>query len=204
MTNPQDPNQPGQPGGPAPQGWGQPDPNQPGFNAPAPNAAPGWGAPPPQQQPQAQPAWGTPPPPGYQAPAQPGWGAPPPQKKGGHGCLIAFIIVLFIFLLGVGGCSVALYIAARSVGPTLQTDVNAATTELKIQTDLGAKGTVPYPVTIGGHRTWVVTLEPGYEGQANQIACGVVKADLAGTEFAGDNIQIEDNSGTVLATGSGC
>jgi hypothetical protein len=58
----------------------------------------------PQDPNQPQPGWGAPPPAGFQpAPGSqpaPGWGAPPPPKKKGHGCLIAFIIVLVIFLLG--------------------------------------------------------------------------------------------------------
>jgi hypothetical protein len=65
-----------------------------------------------QSQPaQPTPGWGGapspaefPPAPGYQ-PA-PGWGAPPPPKKKGHGCLIAFIIVLVIFLVGAGSCAI--------------------------------------------------------------------------------------------------
>jgi hypothetical protein len=183
MTNPQDPNQTGQPGGPAPQGWGQQtDSNQPPVVAPAPNTVPDWAAQAPQQP-----------------PSQPVWSAPPPKKKGGHGCLIAFIIVLFIFLLGVGGCTVLVAIVAVNVAPA----ASVAIEDEKIQADLGVKGIVA-PDTSGGHRTWVVTLQPGYEAQAKQIACGIVKADLNGTQFSGDSIQVEDSSGNVLSDGSGC
>ena len=203
MTNPQDPSQPGQ----------QPDPNQPGWAAPAPNAAPGWGqppaqpgwgAPPPQQPPAgpgwgapppagpAGPSWGAPPPAGYQQPA-PGWGAPMPVKKKGHGCLIAFLIVLFIFLLGVGSCTVFL---AVNIGPYVGT-------EMKLQTDLGSRGTVTFDQT-NGHRTWIVTLKSAYTGQADLIACGVIRADLKGTQFEHDSILIEDSFGNVLSTGDSC
>jgi hypothetical protein len=182
MTNPQDPNQPAQPGGPSPQGWGQPaDPNQ-----------PGWAAPPPQQAP-GQPAWGAPPP-GYQ-PA-PGWGAPVPPKKKGHGCLIAALIVLFIFLLAVGGCVALVAVVAVNVAPYVSTEV-------KLQSDLGTRGTVLVD-TSGGHRTWIVTLGSGYESQAKTIACSLVKGDLQGTQFSNDSIQVDDSTGTVLATDRSC
>ncbi len=62
------------------------DPNQPAQQTP------GWGAPPPPPGYQQAPGWG--------APVPPNWGAPVPPKKKGHGGLIAFIIVLVIFLLG--------------------------------------------------------------------------------------------------------
>jgi hypothetical protein len=193
MTNPQDPNQPAQPGGSSPQGWGQPaDPNQPGWAASPPQQAPGqpaWGAPPPGYQP----APGAPPP-GYQ-PA-PGWGAPVPPKKKGHGCLIAFLIVLFIFLLAVGGCVALVAVVAVNVGPYVSTEV-------KLQSDLGTRGTVLVD-TSGGHRTWIVTLGSGYESQARTIACSLVKGDLQGTQFSNDTIQVEDTSGTILATDRSC
>lgn len=199
MTNPQDPNQSGQPGSPAPQGWGQQsDPNQPGWAAPAPQAptpaaAPGWGAP--AQQPPAQPGWGAPPPagPGWGAPppAAPGWGAPMPPKKKGHGCLIAFIIVLVIFLVGVGSC---VAFVAINVGPYVSTELN-------MEKHAGVK-TVTFS-SIGGTTTWVVTVKPGYESQASTIACEV-KGDLQGTQFAGDNIAIVDNNAQYLATDALC
>ncbi|HEX7491066.1 MAG TPA: hypothetical protein VF337_05130 [Candidatus Limnocylindrales bacterium] len=202
MTNPQDPNQPGQPEAPAPQGWGQPDPNQPGWAAPQqqPPSQPGWGAPPPQQPPAgqgwgapppAQPGWGAPPAPGYQ-PA-PGWGAPVPPKKKGHGCLIAFVIVLVIFLVGVGSCTAFVVL---NVGPYVGT-------EMQLNNDLGARGTATIDVT-NGHRTWIITLKSAYVGQADLIACGIIKADLKGTQFENDSIVIEDSLGNVLATGSSC
>ena len=108
--------------------------------------------------------------------------------------------MLFIFLLGVGSCTVFLAVVAVNVAPTVQ----MATEDVKIQDHLGSKGTVIPPVDINGHRTWTIMLSTGYESQAKQIACNVVKADLKGTQFENDDIQVEDLSGNVLATGSGC
>jgi hypothetical protein len=212
MTNPQDPNQP--------QGWGQqPDPNQPGWAAPTPPAAPGWGAPPPQQpgqpgwgappppQQPGQPGWGAPPPagPGWGAPPPagyppapgyqpaPGWGTPPPPKKKGHGCLIAFIIVLVIFLVGVGGC---VAFVAINVGPYVSMESN-------LQRDLGGKVSNVTFTSKNGTTTWIVTINSAYESQAGAIAC-TVKSDLHGTQFANDGVQIVDDQGTVLATAALC
>jgi hypothetical protein len=116
-----------------------------------------------------------------------------PPKKKGHGCLIAFIIVLVIFLVGVGSCG---YFFANYVLPIAQT-------ELKVQQEVGVKNATFK--TTGGHTTWVVTVEPGFDNaaDANVIACKV-KSDLAGTQSSNDTIQIVDDQGTVLATAALC
>ena len=182
MTSPQDPNQPvdpgAAPGGAAPQGWGQQPPAQPGWGAPPPTQ-PGWGAPPP-----TQPGWGAPPPaggqPGWGAPpqgAQPGWGQPPaagwgaPPKKG-HGCLIAFLIVVGAIVF-VGGCT------ALVLGPMISKDI-------KLTQDLGTNrvSSVSFNST-NGVTTWVIHLKAGYdtETEANTLACTIVKPDLGSDHF---------------------
>jgi hypothetical protein len=216
MTSPQDPSQPGpteptgpdtgQPGQPAqppqqpPQlqppgapGWGQP-PGAPGWGQQPP---PGWGQQPP-------PGWGQQPPPGY----QPGWGQPPPgwdQTVPGwgstppgygpqyrqpsvlrrHGCLITFAIFLGIVLVLVVGCVIV-------VGPTVGMD-------LKLVNDLGSRAqSVEFRLDNGGLE-WVIHVAPGHESEATDMACHVVRPDLAGTQFANDRFEIVDQNGRVLA-----
>lgn len=210
MTSPQDPNQPGQPGAPGPgdagqQGWGQqpqapdgagPSPDQPGWAAPPPATQPGWGAPPP---PVGQPGWGAPPPPaaqpGWGAPqpaGQQGWGAPPPgwggpPPKKGHGCLIAFLIVVGALVL-VGGC------AALVLGPFITTDI-------KLYSDLGTNRVSNVSISsTNGSTVWIIHLKAGYDSQdeANQLACTIVKPDLAGTQFKNDEFQIIDHDGYLI------
>ena len=209
MTFPQDPNQPVQPGGAGPSpdqpgwaappsapqpGWSAPPPaNQPGWGAPPPAAQPGWGAPPPGNQPAwgapppaGQPGWGAPPPagqPGWSP--QPGWGGPPPKK--GHGCLIAFLIVLGALVL-VGGC------AALVLGPIVTTDI-------KLYQDLGTNRVSSVSINNNnGSTTWVIHLNSGYDTQdeANLLACTIVKPDLAGTQFKNDQFVLVDHDGFLL------
>ena len=185
MTSPQDPNQPADPGAagpaePAPQGWGQPPqgpapwgappaPTQPGWGAPPADA--GWGTPPPAA---GQPGWGAPPPAG----GQPGWGQPPaggwgaPPKKKGHGCLIAFLIVLGLVVL-VGGCTVLV------AGPYI-------TTTIKLYGDLGTDRVSNVSIdNSNGATSWVIHLKAGHDSQteADELACQIVLPDLAGTQF---------------------
>jgi hypothetical protein len=220
MTSPQDPNQPGQPGAPGAgdagqQGWGQqpqtpggagPSPDQPGWAAPPPAAQPGWGAPPP---PPAQPGWGAPPPPpaqpGWGAPppaGQPGWGAPPPAgqqgwapqpgwgappRTKGHGCLIAFLIVIGALVL-VGGCT------ALVLGPFITTDI-------KLYSDLGTNRVSNVTMSnTNGTNIWIIHLKAGYDSQdeANNLACTIVKPDLAGTQFKNDEFQLIDHDGYLI------
>jgi hypothetical protein len=210
MTSPQDPNQPVEPGASAPgdaapQGWGQPpqastpwgapppDASQPGWAAPPPPAQPGWGAPPPA----AQPGWGQPPaaPQGWgQPPAggQPGWGQPqpgwgqPPQKKG-HGCLIAFLIVLAVIVVGAGSCTVLAL-------PYIQTIV-------KLQQDLGTRDSSISFNNTNGNMTWVIHLSPGNDSQADAaiIACTIVRPDLRGTQFSNSDFELIDSDGFLVA-----
>ena len=148
------------------------DPNQPGWGAPpAPNqpAQPGWGQPP------AQPGWG-----------QPGWNAAPPAKKG-HGCLIAFLIVLGLLIVGVGGCVVVAY-------PYISTDI-------KLYQDLGTDRISSVDIQmVNGQTTWTIHVKPGYEDQAVYMACHIIRPDLQGTQFANDSFEVVDSGGRILAS----
>jgi hypothetical protein len=172
MTTPKDPNQPGwaappEPNQPAQPGWGQP-PAQPGWGQPP--AQPGWGQPP------AQPGWG----------GQPGWSAAPPAKKG-HGCLIAFLIVLALLIVGVGACVWFAY--------------PYASTEIKLLNDLGAEkvSSVEFDME-NGHTTWTIRVNPGYEDEATYMACHIIRPDLQGTQFANDSFVVVDRYGRILAS----
>jgi hypothetical protein len=176
------------------------DPNQPGWGAPPPTSQPGWGAPPPSPAPQpgwgpppgAQPGWGAPPP-GYQ-PA-PGWGAPMPPKKKGHGCLIAFIIVLIVVLLGVGGCVAACSVL---VMPYVQTTT-------KIQDDLGGptKATVTFE-SVNGQTHWVITLNSTSPYSASAAACQIVVPDLKNSQFKNDHFTVQDSHGNEATDATPC
>jgi hypothetical protein len=172
MTSPQDPNQPGwgappAPNQPAQPGWGQP-PAQPGWGQPPAQA--GWGQPP------AQPGWG----------AQPGWNAAPPAKKG-HGCLIAFLIVLGLLVVGVGGCVVVAY-------PYISTDI-------KLYQDLGTERISSIEIQMtNGETSWTIHVKPGHESEAADMACHIIRPDLQGTQFANSPFYLVDSYGHVLAS----
>jgi hypothetical protein len=211
MTSPQDPNQPLQPGGAAPQGGASPSPDQPGWAAPPaanqpawgsqPPSQPGWGTPPPPAG--GQPGWGTPPPPaggqpGWGAPPpgnQQGWGAPPPgwgqpPKRNRHGCLIAFIVVLVLLVIGVGGC-------AALAWPYIQT-------EIKLTQDLGSNASAVEFNNTNGTVSWIIHLKAGHDSadQAKTLVCTVVRPDLKGTQFANDNFILVDADGFRVADSS--
>jgi hypothetical protein len=190
MTTPQDPNQPAPPSQPGPSA---PDPSAPGWGAPV--SQPQWGAPPPPQPgwgaPPPQPGWGAPPP-GYQPPptgwGQPGWGPPPIQSRSfasRHGCLLAFVIVLVVALVGVGGCVVLF-------APTIATEV-------KLTQDLGPRASKVQFNLINGKTSWTIELAPGYESQATSIVCHIIKPDLKGTQFADAPFEVVDSDGFPLA-----
>jgi hypothetical protein len=218
MTSPQDPSQPG-PTEPTGTDTGQqsqqPPPERPAAPGWGQQPAPAWGQQPPAGYPgqpanQPQPGWGQQPPPGYQqgwGQPQPGWGQPQPgwgQPQGWgstppgygpqyrqrslvrrHGCLISFAIFLGIVLVLVVGCVIV-------VGPTLGM-------ELKLINDVGSRAqTVEFRID-NGRTEWVIHLAPGYENQATDIACHIVRPDLAGTQFANDPFEIVDQNGRVLA-----
>jgi len=207
MTSPRDPNQPGwgdlQPETPQPlgqppaegppPGWGQPPAggSPPGWRQPQ----PGWG-PPPAGGPQPgwgqpQPGWGPPPaggpPPGWGQP-QPGWGPPPNPPRSfvrRHGCLLSFVVVLGLISVLVVGCVI-------TIGPTVGMD-------LKLMTDLQPNANQVEFQMVNGGTTWVIHVAPGHESQAADLACRIVKPDLAGTQFANDRFQLIDSRGQILA-----
>jgi len=205
--SPPDPNQPGwgappaggQPGWGAPPaggqpGWGAPPPQpgwgtqpQPGWGAPPAGGQPGWGTPP------QQPGWGAPPAggqPGWGTQPQPGWGPPPNQNRSfasRHGCLLAFLIVLGLVVVGVGGCVVIAWPYAEPI--------------VKLELDLGTTRVSSISISSDGGETIVVIhVKPGYEGQATTMACGIVRNDLAGTKYANDPFELVDQNGNILAT----
>ena len=172
MTSPQDPNQPvsgEQPGAPPP--WGAP----PAGGLPQ-NPPPGWGAPPPAGQP--QPGWGQP---------QPGWGQPgqPPSRGRRNGCLIAFIVVVAIIGVLVVGCGIL-------VAPLVSMD-------LKLKNDLGNRAdSVSFNYT-NGQTTWVIHVAQGHEAEAKDMACNVVRPDLAGSQYSSNGFELVDSQGYILA-----
>jgi hypothetical protein len=194
VSSPQDPNQ-----GPPP-GWGAPPtlptpPTQPGWGAPPPPPAqPGWGTPP---TPPTQPGWGAPP--GYQ---QPGWGAPPPVQPGypgwgqqgwapqptrsnKKGCLIGIGLFLVLIAVLVGGCAIVI---APIVG-----------TEVKLTQDLGSRADGVSFNWNNGLTTFSITLAPGEETQATDIACHIVKPDIASSSTANAHFVIYSARGVWLA-----
>jgi hypothetical protein len=71
--------------------------------------------------------------------------------------------------------------------------------ELKLVNDLGPQSqSVEFRID-NGRTAWVIHVAPGYEDQAVDMACHVVRPDLAGTRFATDHFQIVDRNGHVLA-----
>src|SRR5664279_3893583 len=171
-VQPDQQNQGGQPAATPP--WGAP-PSQPGWAAAQPPTQPGWGAPPP---PPTQPGWGAlpppqpdypphpgyPPQPGYPGWSQQGW-APQPKRSNKKGCLIGLGIFLVIVAVLVGGCVVL-------IAPIVGTD-------LKLQQDLGSRAQSVSFNWNNGVSTFVITLSPGQESQAENIACHIVKPDIA-------------------------
>ena len=201
MTSPQDPNPPSVPGPEAtpPEGGTSVPPESPGWAAPQPNyPPPGWG---PQPGYPPQPGWGAPPgypPPGYPPPGYPpagyppagypGWGPPPPQNRSflrRHGCLLSVIVVLVVILLGVAGCVVAF-------APVVSTN-------LRLNDDLGPRASQVEFRWFNGTVTWVIHVAPGYEDQATDMACHVVRPDLQGTQYANSSFELVDQRGHVLA-----
>lgn len=141
---------------------------------------PGWGQ---QQTPDSgpsapQPSWGQP----------PGWGPPPNQPRSfarRHGCLLAFLVVLALISVLVVGCVV-------TIGPTIGMN-------LKLMTDLRPRADqVSFNYT-NGDTAWVIHVAQGYESQVVDMACHIVKPDLAGTQFANSHFELLDSRGTVLA-----
>jgi hypothetical protein len=180
MTSPEDTNAPQGSGEQLPGQPGTPPEARPGWGA-SPPSQPGWGAPPPP--PGAQPGWGAPSPQGYQGWGQPGWGAPP--RKKGHGCLIAALIVVGLLVVLVGGC-------AWLIGPIVGT-------ELKLNRDLGPRATNVKFNWNNGTTTFEIHLTPGYESQAERIACQIVKPDLRTSSTPDAHFEIVSSSGFVLA-----
>jgi len=180
MSTPRDPAQPGSPGG-----------------VPGSGQAPQAGRQPIGGTSQAAPPAGYQPPPGYRPPdnsRQPSggqgldWGAEPAPRRSylrRHGCLISMVGFLVLVLILVVGCVVVLT-------PALAMD-------LKLTSDLGSRAQQVTFNIEDGNTVWTIHLAPGAESRAADIACHVVRPDLAGTEFAGDHFQLVDAAGHVLA-----
>jgi hypothetical protein len=114
---------------------------------------------------------------------QPGWPAQPPKK--GHGCLIAALIVSGLIVLLVGGC---VWLIAPIVG-----------TELKLTQDLGPRATsVDFDWNNGG-TTFTIHLAPGYESQAESIACRIVRPDIMTSSTPNAHFRIVSYGGYLLA-----
>lgn len=175
MSSPKDPEQPFQPtqpgapgpGDPGAQGWGQPPQTSPPWGSPPGPQQPGWGAPPPS----GPPAWGAPPQPGWGQPqanqvwgAGPGW-APQPAKSNKKGCLIVLVVFLVLIVALVSACVVTL-------GPVVGTYA-------KLTSDLGPRATSLSFNWNNGTTTFTIYLAPGQEGNVNDIACHIVKPDIA-------------------------
>ncbi|MGD0123327.1 MAG: hypothetical protein ABSC46_12300 [Candidatus Limnocylindrales bacterium] len=99
--------------------------------------------------------------------------------------MLSFIVVLVVILVGVGGCLVV-------VAP-------AVSTTLKLNGDLGARGSKVEVQFINGQTIWVIHVAPGYEGGATDMACNVVRPDLQGTQFANSSFELVDQRGYLLA-----
>lgn len=174
MSSPQDPTQGPPPAWAAPPtpptepGWAMPPPAQPGYPP-----QPGWGPPPQgpgypgwgQQGWAPQPGWGPPP----QGPGYPGWGqqgwAPQPTRSNKKGCLIALGLFLVLITVLVGGCAIVI---APIVG-----------TEVMLTQHLGSRAEGVSFNWNNGLTTFSITLAPGEETQATDIACHIVKPDIA-------------------------
>jgi hypothetical protein len=198
MTTPQDPNHPG--AAPVP-GPSVPQPAPPLPPQPAPQQPP-----PPQPAPQQPPAAypGYQPAPGYQVPpaygpggylGRPNEGSPqaweseePPRRSGflrRHGCLLSMVGFLALMLVIVVGCVVVL--------------TPALTMDLKLVNDLGPRAQqVTFDIQ-KGHTVWTIHMARGYESQAVDVACHIVRPDLAGTQFATDSFVLVDVNGNRLA-----
>jgi hypothetical protein len=111
-------------------------------------------------------------------------GARPPRKKG-HGCLIAFLIVVGLFVVLVAGCT---WLIAPIVG-----------TEVKLTQDLGPRATRVDFNWNNGSTSFVIHLAPGYEGQAERITCQIVKPDIQTSSTPNARFQVVSSGGYILA-----
>ena len=75
----------------------------------------------------------------------------------------------------------------------------AAATELKLNQDLGPRATSVEFNWNNSATTFVIHLTPGYESQAERIACQIVKPDLRTSSTPDAHFVIESSSGHILA-----
>jgi hypothetical protein len=100
-----------------------------------------------------------------------------------HGCLLAFLVVLAIIVVGVGSC-------AWYLGPAIMMDI-------KLFQDLGPDRVQSVEFNTG---TWIIKVRSGHESEATYLACQIVRKDLQGTQWANSSFKIVDSHDTVLAS----
>ena len=71
--------------------------------------------------------------------------------------------------------------------------------DLKLHNALGPRAESVSFNWHNGDTTWVIYVAPGYESQAADMACHVVKPDVAGTQFANSGFELVDSRGYLLA-----
>jgi hypothetical protein len=79
-----------------------------------------------------------------------------------------------------------------TLGPTIGMD-------LKLLSDLQPRAEQVEIRWENGQTTWIIHVAPGHESEAVDMACHVVKPDLAGTQFANSSFELIDSRGYILA-----
>jgi hypothetical protein len=157
--------------------------------SPLPPARPAWAAPP-EYEPQQ--TWGSSPPGRTDKWGEPGWAAKPERMSHTkrNGCLIGcgaavlLVIALVVLLIVEAGQVLA---PALDVSTKIQQNSHGQVISASYSSDNG----------VGDFR---VTLALGTTAsQARDIACGVVRPALRGSQFDGDRFEVLDTAGQILA-----
>jgi len=85
----------------------------------------------------------------------------------------------------VAGCAVVFV-------PIIQTDV-------KLNQDLGPRASSVELSWVNGETTFTIHLAPGYESQAESIACRIVKPDIKTSSTPNAHFEIVSSGGYILA-----